>query len=150
MLELSEVEAIEQLGLAGDRIVNGRGGGKRQVTLLQAEHLPVVASLTHAERVVPTQLRRNLVVARINLLALSKLEFRIGEEVVLLGTGACAPCGLMDHLLGPGGFQAMRGHGGITAQVLVGGVIRVGDAVRVSSDAGIAMSSVAGSSPSDP
>lgn len=130
MLVLPEVEAFEERGLAGDRVSLGRAGGKRQVTLVQAEHLPVLASIMRAERVEPTQLRRNLVVSGVNLASLAKLHFRIGESVVLLGTGACAPCGLMDKLLGAGGFQAMRGHGGITAQVVRGGVIRVGDAVR--------------------
>ena len=60
-----------------------------------------------------------------------KLEFQVGDDVRLLGTGACAPCSKMDVTLGPGGFQAMRGHGGITAQVLRGGVIRRGDRVSV-------------------
>ncbi len=130
MLVLPEVEAIADRGLAGDRAAVARVGGKRQVTLVQAEHLPVLASLMRAERVEPQQLRRNLVIAGINLVSLTKLRFRIGGQVVLLGTGACAPCGSMDRTLGEGGFQAMRGHGGITAQVVRGGVIRIGDEVR--------------------
>jgi len=131
MLVVPEVEAIEQRGLAGDRAALGRIGSKRQVTLVQAEHLPVLAALVGTERVEPTQLRRNLIVSSINLIALAKLRFRIGERVVLQGTGACAPCGLMEQTLGPGGFQAMRGHGGITAQIISGGVIRLGDRVWV-------------------
>jgi MOSC domain-containing protein YiiM len=130
LTELSEVEATEGRGLRGDVAARARVGGKRQVTLLQAEHLPVIAAFMGA-RVLPEQLRRNLLVSGINLIALSKLEFRIGERVVLRGTGPCAPCSKMDETLGEGGFQAIRGHGGITAQVIRGGLIRVGDRVWV-------------------
>jgi len=51
-------------------------------------------------------------------------------ETVLIGTGACAPCSKMEETVAVGAFQAMRGHGGITASVERGGAIRVGDAVR--------------------
>ena len=118
------------LGLEGDVAARGRSGGKRQVTLMQAEHLPVIAAFTKQDAVGPAQVRRNLVVAGINLLALVKLRFEIGNEVILVGTGACAPCSKMDETVAAGGFQAMRGHGGITASVERGGVIRLGDELR--------------------
>jgi MOSC domain-containing protein YiiM len=76
----------------------------------------------------PGLLRRNLVVSGINLLALQRAQFRIGS-VVLEGTGPCHPCSRMEAALGPGGYNAMRGHGGITAKVITPGEIKVGDAV---------------------
>ncbi len=131
MVSLREAELVAERGITGDRAAAGRVGGKRQVTLLQREHLPVIAALTGRMDVVPEQLRRNLVVAGINLLALKNLRFAIGNEVELEGTGPCEPCAKMDEVLGEGGFQAMRGHGGITSRVLRGGKVRIGDEVRV-------------------
>jgi MOSC domain-containing protein YiiM len=80
--------------------------------------------------VTPEAVRRNLVIDGINLVALVGLRFSIGAEVILVGTGACAPCSKMDETVAPGAFQAMRGHGGITASVERGGTLRVGDVVR--------------------
>jgi MOSC domain-containing protein YiiM len=113
-------------GLDGDRHAKS-GRGKRQVTLIQAEHLPVMSGLT-GQTVRPEMLRRNIVVSGLNLVALKRSHFRIGEAL-LKGSGPCAPCSRMEENLGPGGYQAMRGHGGITAIVIAEGAIRIGDAV---------------------
>jgi MOSC domain-containing protein YiiM len=118
-------------GLLGDRYAGG--SGKRAVTLIQAEHLPAIAALSGHARVDPALLRRNLVVSAIPLIALRERRFRIGE-VLLEGTGECDPCSRMEAALGPGGYNAMRGHGGLTARVIQGGRIRVGDAVTVERD----------------
>ena len=100
------------------------------MTLLQAEHLPVIAALVGRGEIDPALLRRNLVVSGINLLALVAAEFAVGP-VRLLGTGRCHPCSRMEEALGPGGYNAMRGHGGITALVLEPGVLAIGDPVRL-------------------
>ncbi len=100
-------------------------GGKRQVTLIQAEHLPVIAVLAGLPGVTPELLRRNVVVSGLPLLALKDRRFRIGG-VLLEGTGECHPCSRMEEALGPGGYNAVRGHGGITARVLEGGMVEVG------------------------
>lgn len=121
-------ELIEGRGLSGDRKAKRRGG-KRQVSLIQAEHLPLIASLAGLEGVAPTILRRNLVVEGINLLSLRTARFTIGHAL-LEGSGYCAPCAKMESALGEGGFSAMRGHGGIIARVIEGATIHVGDEVR--------------------
>lgn len=130
MKVVSSALALEARGLEGDRVTLGRPGSKRQVTLVQEEHLAVVAALAHVPVVKAETVRRNIVVRGINLLALVKLRFALGDDVILVGTGPCAPCGKMDTAIGPGGFQAMRGHGGITAMVERGGTVRVGAVVR--------------------
>lgn len=105
-------------------------GGRRAVTLIQHEHLPAIAALAGRASVDPALLRRNVCVSGINLLALRDARFRLGG-LLLEGTGPCAPCSRMDEpgVLGSGGFNAMRGHGGITAHVVEGGRVSVGDAV---------------------
>lgn len=122
-------EAVVRVGtgLDGDHH-SPTGRGKRQVTLIQAEHLQVIGALLGRESVAPELLRRNLVISGINLLALKDRQFHIGE-VLLEGTGQCHPCSRMEEAFGPGGYNAVRGHGGITARVLEGGTIRLGDAV---------------------
>jgi MOSC domain-containing protein YiiM len=77
----------------------------------------------------PQLLRRNLVVSGIPLIALKGRRFRIGE-VLLEGTDACDPCSRMEAALGPGGYNAMRGHGGLCARIVEGGTIRIGDALQ--------------------
>lgn len=125
---LEQVEVITNRGLAGDHRTR-RESGKRQVTLIQAEHLPVLAAITGHDTVSPEWLRRNLVVSGINLYALRKSRFMIGD-VMFQGSGTCPPCSRMEKILGPGGYNAMRGHGGINAQVVEGGNICIGDSVR--------------------
>lgn len=134
MLEVDDVEARGGRGLEGDRYASA--SGKRGVTLIQAEHLPAIAALSGHGHVDPATLRRNLVVSGIPLVALKDRRFRIGE-VLLEGTGPCDPCSRMEAALGTGGYNAMRGHGGICARILEGGRLRIGDAV-VAVDGGIA------------
>ncbi len=130
MEAVGQVEAVAGKGLVGDRYMSGNasGGGRRGITLIQAEHLPTIAALSGHDAVAASKLRRNVVVAGIPLIALQDRRFRIGE-VLLEGTGPCDPCAQMEAALGPGGYNAMRGHGGICARIVEGGRLRIGDPV---------------------
>ena len=114
-------------GLQGDHY--GKLEGKRQVTLIGATDLAAIASYLRRDHVEPADLRRNIVVSGLNLAALKGRCFSIGGAV-LETTGDCHPCSRMEETFGPGGYNAVRGHGGITARVLNGGTIRIGDRVE--------------------
>lgn len=116
-------------GLVGDHATARRGAGRRNVTIVHAEQLREVA-VRIGRDVRPDQLRRNLVVSGIELDALQDARFYIGA-VLLEWTGTCHPCSRMNETLGAGGYDAVRGRGGITARALTDGEIRVGDRVRV-------------------
>ncbi len=126
LMSVDQVSASQKDALEGDRF-NGQFSKKRQVTLIQAEHIDAVSSIL-GKKVDPGLLRRNIVVSGINLLALKDKTFNIGSAV-LKYTGLCHPCSRMEQNLGPGGWNTMRGHGGITAQVVTDGVISVGSDV---------------------
>ncbi len=127
MITTAAVEAVGGAGLVGDRYQGG--SGKRGITLIQAEHLPVIAALAQRPDLAPALLRRNIVVSGIPLVALKARRFRIGEAV-FEGTEECDPCSRMEDALGAGGYNAMRGHGGLCARIVEGGTFRVGDAVE--------------------
>lgn len=127
---IERTHARAGIGLADDRL-GQRGEAElstRQVTLIQHEHLSVIAQLARVPAVDPVALRRNLVVSGINLLALKNARLRVGEALLEL-VGPCHPCSRMEEAIGRGGYAAMRGHGGMTARILEDGVVAVGDAV---------------------
>lgn len=130
----SDVQAVDRAqaalsGLAGDHARAGR----RAVTLIQAEHLPVISALADLREVPPETLRRNLVVSGLNLSATRGRVLAIGAARLRV-TGPCAPCSRMEHALGPGGYNAMRGHGGWCAEILASGDIETGAPVTVLAD----------------
>ncbi|KPJ94669.1 MAG: hypothetical protein AMJ55_05995 [Gammaproteobacteria bacterium SG8_15] len=100
-LSVQQVTASSKTGLQDDHY-RSSGSNKRQVTLIQYEHIAAMASLLGIDAIDASLLRRNLVVSGINLLALK-------DKV----------------------FNAMRGHGGITARVVRDGTIRINDLVRM-------------------
>ena len=121
---VQSAEVIES-GFVGDHA----RAGKRAVTLIQAEHLPVIAAFAAQQNVAPDQLRRNLVISGLNLLALRKGFIQVGATTLEIH-GPCPPCSRMEKELGPGGYNAMRGHGGWYASVTVPGLVQVGDTVE--------------------
>jgi MOSC domain-containing protein YiiM len=115
-------------GIENDRYETSRDGA-RQATLISAESLAAIAAYLGRDAIPPELLRRNFVTQGVNLSALKSRRFHIGTAL-LEYSGECAPCSRMEANLGPGGYNAVRGHGGITARIIEGGEVRLGDTIR--------------------
>lgn len=127
MVTPASARLVAQRGIEGDRYKTSSNGA-RQVTLIAAEDIAAIAAFLGRDAVAPDLLRRNFVTRGINVAALKGMRFRIGHAV-LEGSGDCAPCSRMEEALGTGGYNATRGHGGITARIIEGGDVRLGDAI---------------------
>ena len=127
MLTPEAITLVPGEGVVGDHYASATQGA-RQVTVLPAEHLTAIAAYLGQDSIPPELLRRNVVVRGINLAALKGRTFRLGSAV-LESSGECHPCSKMERLLGTGGYNAVRGHGGITARVLDAGEVWIGDAI---------------------
>ncbi|PPC86581.1 MAG: MOSC domain-containing protein [Hyphomicrobium sp.] len=129
LVSLSSAELIAEHGIRGDHYET-RHNGARQVTLIASEDIAAIASFIGRETIGPELLRRNLVTRGINLAALKGRQLRVGDAVLDI-SGDCAPCSRMEDTLGIGGYNAVRGRGGVTARILTGGIVRIGDTLTV-------------------
>jgi len=131
---VDEVIAIENLGLEGDKITLKKSK-KRQVTLMQKEHISVILSLANENNQDTIKnilyfFKRNLIVSKYNIQDLKGKYFRIGDAI-FYGTGDCKPCKKIENLLGKCMFEAMQGMGGITASIVKTGKIKVKDELNL-------------------
>jgi MOSC domain-containing protein YiiM len=115
---------LAETGLSGDHA----RAGKRALSLFQAEHVGAVAAFLGRGEVAPGALRRNIHVSGLNLSALRGVPLLLGSARIEI-TGPCAPCSRMQEALGPGAYNALRGHGGWCAQVLAPGDVALHDVV---------------------
>lgn len=125
---VSETVALAELGLEGDHRTGKTPGSGRQVTLISREFIAQIEHFTGLEGIDPATLRRNIVVSGINLNALRRQRFRVGDAL-FEATQLCHPCARMEEALGAGGVAAMLGHGGLCAKIIEGGAVRLGDAI---------------------
>lgn len=138
MQNLPEVRAVEGRGLEGDRYCNEVGsyshnpGPDREVTLIEVEAMEAM------ERDYGTVLdskdsRRNVTTRGVPLNHLVQREFTVGA-VKMRGLRLCEPCANLARLTGKDVLRGLVHRGGLRAQVLTGGMIRVGDAVEWDED----------------
>lgn len=130
MISLTQVQAVEELGLEGDHRMNKTPGSGRQVTLISEEFIQQISHYLGGKDVLPSLLRRNLVVKNINLNALRYQNFQIGEAIFQAGA-LCHPCSRMEQNLGKGAIAAMMGYGGLCCKVVRSGEIKIGDRVAL-------------------
>jgi len=134
MRAIDRIRAIPGVGLEGDRYATGRGhfsgspGTGRALTLIEAE---VIESLRDSLGIAlrPGEARRNVTTRGIALNALVGRRFRIGS-VLCEGTRLCEPCSYLEDQLGKPLLHPLLHRGGLRANVLEDGEIRVGDQVR--------------------
>jgi MOSC domain-containing protein YiiM len=134
MLSLDEIEAVEGQGLRGDRYFAGIGtysdtpGTGRQVTLIEQEALDAAAR-DYGIALEPGQSRRNIVTVGVPLNHLVGEEFMVGE-VKVRGTRLNEPCAHLAKLSKRGVVKALTHRGGLRAEILSGGTMRVGNGIR--------------------
>jgi MOSC domain-containing protein YiiM len=130
---VDQVVSVAGHGLEGDRKFRREGlpprknGPDREITLIEAEAIEAV-NRDYGIELLPIETRRNVITRGVALNHLVGKPFRIGEAV-LHGLRLCEPCTHLESLTRPGVREALVHRGGLRAQVLQGGVIRVGDPI---------------------
>ncbi|MFJ6464924.1 MOSC domain-containing protein [Streptomyces sp. NPDC091387] len=136
---VAQARAVAGHGLAGDRNYwagegprprrrgDGRASGVCDVTLIEAEALDALAD-EHGITLTPAECRRNLVCRDIRLNPLVDQEFQVGA-VILRGLKLSQPCARLEQLVRPGLIRGLLHRGGLRAEVVRGGTIRVGDRI---------------------
>ena len=129
----SEIRAIEGAGLEGDRYAehagtySNRPGPHRQVTFVEREVVANVRDESGVE-LAEDETRRNLVTEGVPLLHLIGRTFRVGD-VVFRGIKSAPPCAHLEKLTRPGVRAALENRGGLRAEIVRGGTLRVGDEI---------------------
>jgi len=131
---VAEVRVVPGKGLEGDRYFDGKGtwtdhpGDGREVTLIEMEAIAAIRRESGIA-LAPGDARRNLITRGVPLNHLVGKEFRIGD-VVVRGLRLCEPCSYMESKTRAGVKAALKHRAGLRAEVVTGGVVRVGDAIR--------------------
>jgi MOSC domain-containing protein YiiM len=130
---VDRVHAIPGVGLEGDRYALKQGTFFKplpdfELTLIEAEALEAMKREYDVE-LAPGEARRNLVTRGVPLNHLVGHEFLIGE-VRIRGIRLCEPCSHLQALTERPVIKGLRHRGGLRAQILSAGEIRVGDAMR--------------------
>ena len=133
MQSVDEVRAIPGRGLEGDRYFDNKGRApevKRELTLIEAEAIEALQRELDVEYGLGDS-RRNVVTRGVPLNHLVGKEFWVGE-VKARGIMLCEPCAHLQKLTVKQVLPGLVHRGGLRAQILTEGIIRVGQTVRQS------------------
>jgi MOSC domain-containing protein YiiM len=135
MQALQAARAVTGRGLEGDRYAEGIGfysprpASGRHLTLIDADAVEALETELGL-RLSPGETRRNLVTRGVDLPALIGTRFYVGEALCE-AVRDCPPCEHLEQLTAkPGILKALLDSGGIRAEVLQDGLIRLGDSLR--------------------
>lgn len=127
MLRIDEAVLDAGSGIKGDRYA-GLGIPGSHVTFIAAEGIEGMVERTGIP-LTPAETRRNVLTRGVDVNALVGRRFRVGDAVCL-GVKPCTPCDHLESLTRPGVRSGLSGQGGLRADVLVGAVVRPGDAIE--------------------
>ena len=134
MQPLASAKLVAGVGIEGDRYATGRGyysktpRSDRQVTLIEMETLEALAR-DHGIELLPSETRRNLTTRDVALNHLVGRRFRVGA-VLLFGARLNVPCKYLEQVTGKAVYAPLINRSGLNCEILEGGMVRLGDAVR--------------------
>ncbi|PYK38937.1 MAG: molybdenum cofactor biosysynthesis protein [Verrucomicrobia bacterium] len=127
LIELVKIECAAGRGVIGDRYFDLRENYKGQVTFFSAEVFERLCAEFGISSKSAGVLRRNVIVSDVDLSSLISREFEI-QGVRFARASHCAPCRWMDTVLAPGEKKFLANNGGLRAQILSNGWIKIGAA----------------------
>ena len=143
MRAVHEVAVLAGRGLDGDRYCNLTGtysnhpGDGRHVTLIESEAFEALRR-DYGITLAPSAARRNIVTRNVALNHWVGQEFHVGA-VTLRGTRLCEPCLHLEKLSGVNVMRGLIHRGGLRAEIVSGGTIRVGDVVSAAQSSAVSL-----------
>jgi MOSC domain-containing protein YiiM len=123
-LEVESIECVAGHGIRGDRFFDYRDDYKGQITFFADEVYRALGEEFGVVGKAPSVLRRNAITRGVDLNTLIGSEFEL-QGVRFRGMEECRPCYWMDQAFAPGAHKFLRGNGGLRAQILTNGELRM-------------------------
>ncbi|MCA9755612.1 MAG: molybdenum cofactor biosysynthesis protein [Candidatus Eisenbacteria bacterium] len=126
IFSVDRVDCVHRRGLRGDRYFERPPDHKGQITFFSQEVLDELSAALGISELPASAVRRNVIVSGVQLNGLIGTEFEV-QGVRFLGVEECRPCYWMDHAVGPGAEDLLRGRGGLRCRILTDGELYVGE-----------------------